>query len=151
MEEATNFAKKYLGDLLSFFGLNTEIEASCEEEVIQLAVPSSHLNGFLIGSRAETLYAFQHLTTAALRTRGDTGNYRVNVDVAGYKKQKAEKLTQQAEVWVKEVIDSAQEKALPAMNAADRRIIHQLATEHGLATESQGSGADRHVVLKPGN
>ena len=150
MEEATSFAKKYLEDVLSFFGLNTEVAASYEDEVIQLAVPSTHLNGFLIGAKAETLYALQQLTTAALKTSNHTNN-RVNIDVAGYKKQKAEKLSQQAEVWIKEVTDTAQPKELPAMNAADRRIIHQLATERGLATESEGTGPERHVVLKPGN
>ncbi len=35
------------------------------------------------------------------------------------------------------------------MNAADRRIIHKLASDNGLLTESVGEGRDRHVVLKP--
>jgi predicted RNA-binding protein Jag len=34
------------------------------------------------------------------------------------------------------------------MNAADRRIIHQLAAEYGLTSESAGDGRDRHIVLK---
>ena len=33
------------------------------------------------------------------------------------------------------------------MNPADRRIVHKVADEHGLNTESQGEGRDRHVVL----
>ena len=148
MADATTFAKKYLEDLLSFFGLNTEVQASQEDDIIQLAVPSSPFNGFLIGSRAETLYAFQQLTTAALRNK-DEINCRVNIDVAGYKKQRAERLSQQAEAWMEEVISSGQQKRLSAMNAADRRIIHQLATDRGVLTESQGEGRDRHIVLRP--
>lgn len=38
---------------------------------------------------------------------------------------------------------------LKPMNAADRRVIHKLADEYGLTTESVGEGRDRHVVLKP--
>jgi spoIIIJ-associated protein len=38
---------------------------------------------------------------------------------------------------------------LNPMNAADRRIIHKLAGENGLETESVGEGRDRHIVLKP--
>ena len=33
------------------------------------------------------------------------------------------------------------------MNAADRRIVHKVAAENGLTTESEGFGRDRHVVL----
>jgi predicted RNA-binding protein Jag len=38
---------------------------------------------------------------------------------------------------------------LQPMNAADRRVIHKLADDNGLTTESVGEGRDRHVVLKP--
>ncbi|HET7672968.1 MAG TPA: hypothetical protein VFK11_00455, partial [Candidatus Saccharimonadales bacterium] len=52
IEKAIQFAKKYLEDMLSFFGLNTEVYATnSEDEVIELQVPSTHLNGFLIGQR----------------------------------------------------------------------------------------------------
>jgi len=55
IEEAILFAKKYLEDLLSFFGLNADIYATTEDhEVIELNVPSTHLNGFLIGARGDT-------------------------------------------------------------------------------------------------
>jgi hypothetical protein len=38
IEEAIVYAKKYLEDLLSFFGLNTEVQATSDETVIQLNV-----------------------------------------------------------------------------------------------------------------
>jgi len=38
---------------------------------------------------------------------------------------------------------------LPAMNAADRRIVHKAASDYGIETESVGFGRDRHIVLKP--
>ena len=56
MEEAILYAKKYMEDLLSFFGLNTDVYATTEDdEVIELDIPSTHLNGFLIGQRGDTL------------------------------------------------------------------------------------------------
>ena len=58
IEEAILYAKKYLEDLLSFFGLNTDVYATTEDhEVIELNVPSTHLNGFLIGQRGDTVRA----------------------------------------------------------------------------------------------
>lgn len=149
IDESIMYAKKYLEDLLSFFGLNTQVQASnSDDEVIELNVPSSHLNGFLIGQRGETMHAMQFLVSSALKNDGHS-LCRVNVDVADYKKQRADRLREKAEDWVKEVKGSKEPKDLRPMNAADRRVIHKLASEHGLETESIGEGRDRHIVLKP--
>lgn len=149
LEEAIVYAKKYLEDLLSFFGLNTDVHATSDDEVIQLNVPSSHMNGFLIGQHAETMRSLQYLTSTALKNNGYDHN-RVNVDIADYKRNRADRLREQAEEWVKQVKDSGQPMELKPMNAADRRVVHQLAGEHGLTTESVGDGRDRHIVLGPG-
>lgn len=148
LEEAIIYAKKYLEDMLSFFGLNTDVYATSDDEVIQLSVPSTHMNGFLIGQRGENMRSLQFLTSSALKNN----NYeysRVNVDIADYKKQRADRLRTQAEDWVKQVRDSGEQMELRPMNAADRRIVHQLAAEYGLSSESAGDGRDRHIVLKP--
>jgi spoIIIJ-associated protein len=147
MEEAILFAKKYLEDLLSFFGLNTDVYATSDDEVIQLNVPSTHMNGFLIGQRGENMRSLQYLTSTALKNNGFS-NSRVNVDIAEYKKQRAERLRDRAEAWVKQVRDSGEPMDLEPMNAADRRIVHKLAAEYGLSSESAGEDRDRHIVLK---
>src|SRR5581483_7983243 len=143
MEEAIVYAKKYLEDLLSFFGLNTDVYATSDEEVIQLNVPSTRLNGFLIGQRGENMRSLQYLTSTALKNN-DYSNNRVNVDIAGYKAQRADRLRDKAEAWVKQVKDSGEPMDLQPMNAADRRIVHKLAAEYGLTSESVGEGRDRH-------
>lgn len=149
VEEAIQYAKKYLEDLLSFFGLNTDIYATTEDgEVIELHVPSTHLNGFLIGQRGDTMRSLQFIVATALKNNGHEPS-RVNVDIADYKKARADRLAEEAAEWVKEVQDSGKEKALQPMNPADRRVVHKVATEAGLETESVGEGRDRHVVLKP--
>jgi spoIIIJ-associated protein len=149
MEGSIQFAKKYLEDILSFFGLNVDVYATTEDnEVIELNVPSTHLNGFLIGNRGETMRSMQFLISMALKT-GEYELERVNVDIADYKKQRAHRLEERAQEWLEEVKNSGEPKHLPPMNAADRRTIHRLAGEHGLETVSEGEGRDRHIVLKP--
>lgn len=149
MEESILFAKKYLEDLLSFFGLNTDIYATTEDnEVIELHVPSTHLNGFLIGQHGDTLRALQFMVSSALRNKGLECT-RVNVDVAEYKKARAERLSGTAIEWVESVKKSGEPMELRPMNAADRRTVHKLASENGLITESVGEGRDRHIVIKP--
>ena len=148
MEASIQFAKKYLEDLLSFFGLNTDVHATSEDgEVIELNIPSTHLNGFLIGQRGETVRAMQFMVSNALKSQ----NYevtRVNVDVAEYKKQRSDRLAKTAEEWVKQVQDTGEPYELRPMNAADRRVVHKVAADAGLASESVGEGRDRHIVLK---
>ena len=149
MEESIQFAKKYLEELLSFFGLNVDVYATThDDEVIELNVPSTHMNGFLIGNHGDTMRSFQYLTSMALKS-GEYEFSRVNVDIADYKKQRASRLEDRAQVWLNEVKDSGKEKHLEPMNSADRRTIHKLAGEHGLTTESEGVGRDRHIVIKP--
>lgn len=149
LDEAILFAKKYLEDLLSFFGLNTDVYATSEDnEVIELNVPNTHLNGFLIGQHGDTMRSLQYMSSMALKN-ANFANTRVNVDIADYKKQRAERLEDHAQVWLEEVKSTAQPKHLPPMNAADRRTVHRVAGEHGLETISEGFGRDRHIVLKP--
>ncbi len=151
MEESIQYAKKYLEDLLSFFGLNTDVYATnSEDEVIELHVPSTHLNGFLIGQRGETMHALQFLVSSALKSNGYVIT-RVNVDVAEYKKQRADRLSEKAMTWIERVKETGEQMDLRPMNAADRRVVHRLAGEHGVETESVGEGRDRHIVLKPAN
>ena len=148
MEEAIQYAERYLEDLLSFFGLNTQVEATHEDEVIQLNVPSTALNGFLIGQHGDTMRALQFLVSSALKNQGHEF-WRVNIDIAGYKQQRAGRLTEKAQAWVDKVKESGEPYELRPMNAADRRVIHKLADDAGLITESVGEGRERRVVLKP--
>jgi spoIIIJ-associated protein len=149
VEAAIQYAKKYLEDMLSFFGLNTDVYATTEDnEVIELNIPSTHLNGFLIGQRGETMRSLQFIVSSALKNQNYATN-RVNVDVAEYKKQRSERLAVAAEEWVKKVKETGEPYEVKPMNAADRRTVHEWPSEAGLASDSVGEGRDRHIVLKP--
>lgn len=149
IESAIQYAKKYIEDLLSFFGLNTDVYATSEDgEVIELNIPSTHMNGFLIGQHGDTTRALQFTVSSALKNQGYTYT-RVNVDVADYKKHRAEQLADTAEEWIKKVKETGESYECKPMNAADRRTVHRVASEAGLSSESVGEGRDRHIVLKP--
>ncbi len=148
MDEAILYAKKYIEDMLSFFGLNTDVYATTEDdEVIELHVPSTHMNGFLIGHNGDTMRALQFMTSNALKGN-HFAHHRVNVDIADYKKQRADQLVDRAQVWFDKVKESGEDMHLKPMNAADRRIVHKAAGENGIETESMGEGQERHIVLK---
>lgn len=145
-EEALEAAQKYLEDILSFFGLNTAVSVSSEEDVIELKVPSTYLNGFLIGQHGETLRALQALVGTMLKNK-QASLVRVNIDIADYKQNKAQRLLEQLEEWVKEAKQKG-ELHLQFMNAADRRTIHRALDEYSdIEGHSEGEGRDRHIVL----
>ena len=149
LEESIQFAKKYLEDILSFFGLNIDVHATTEDEqVIELSVPSTHLNGFLIGQHGDTMRALQLMVGTALRNNSFEVN-RVNIDIADYKKARTDRLIEQAQEWFKQVKDTGKHMELRPMNAADRRAVHKVAEEYGIDTESTGEGRERHIILKP--
>ncbi|MGB4800969.1 MAG: R3H domain-containing nucleic acid-binding protein [Candidatus Saccharimonadales bacterium] len=149
VEAAIQFAKKYVEDILSFFGLNTDVYATSEDgEVIELNIPSTHLNGFLIGQHGDTMRSIQFLVSGALKNKGYE-IVRVNVDVAEYKKQRADRLAQTAAEWVKKVQQTGEPYEVKPMNAADRRTVHRVASEAGLVSDSVGEGRDRHIVIRP--
>ncbi len=148
MEESLAFAKKYLEDLLSFFGLNTDVHATHDEDMLELAIPSTHMNGFLIGQQGDTMRALQYMVSNTLKCKGFEFT-RVNVDVADYKKQRDERLAEQVKLWSAEVKKTGEAKELKPMSSAERRVAHQVASELGLETESIGEGRDRRVIILP--
>jgi len=145
-QEATEFAKTYVEDLLTFFGVNVQIVATCDDDVIELSVPSTNLNSLLIGRNAETLRSIQYLTSTVLRNK-DAAVSRVNVDIADYKKQRADRVAAQARVWIEEVRKSGN-SYIAQLNPADRRIVHNVASEYAdIRTFSEGEGHERTITI----
>lgn len=145
-EASIEFARTYVADLLTFFGINVEVAASAEDDVIELAVPSTDLNSLLIGRGADTLRSIQYLVSTVLRNKG-AALTRVNIDIADYKRLRAERLAKEARGWIEEVRSTGTTKIMQ-LNAADRRIVHQVATEFSdIKTFSQGEGQERSIVI----
>ncbi len=144
--ESIEFARKYLQDIISFFGENVEVSATAEDDIIELYVESSDLNSILIGRNAETLRSLQYIVSTALRNR-EAELIRVNVDVADYKKQREEKVAEKARGWIEEVRATG-DSHIARINAADRRIVHRVAQEYSdIQTFSEGEGRDRHIII----
>ena len=145
-DESIRFATKYLEDLLSFFGINVAVWSTVEDEVIELSVPSTNLNSLLIGHNADNLRALQYIVSQSLVSR-DAELTRVNVDVADYKRQRAYRIEQKAEKWIKKVRETGEPMTVE-LNAADRRVVHKLAEDYfDIETHSEGEGRSRHLII----
>ena len=148
-DESIRFATKYVEDLLSFFGINVAVYSTIEDDVIQLSVPSTSMNSLLIGKNANNLRALQYVVSMTLVARNAEVT-RVNIDVADYKRQRADKIEHQAEQWIRPVRATGKERILD-LNAADRRVVHRFASDYSdIETFSTGEGRERrlHIVKK---
>lgn len=145
-DESIRFATKYLEDLLSFFGINVAVWSTIDDDVIQLSVPSTSLNSLLIGKNADNLRALQHVVSMALVAHNSEVT-RVNVDIADYKRQRAERIEQKAEGWIQKVRETGEPMTLE-LNAVDRRVVHKLAEDYSdITTYSEGEGRARHLII----
>lgn len=145
-EQSVEFARNYVSDLLSFFGVNVTVEVSVQDDIIELSVPSTDINSLLIGRNAETLRSLQFLVSTVLRNK-DAAVSRVNLDIADYKRQRADRLAEKAREWIEEVRKSGSSH-IESLNAADRRIVHQVAAEYSdIKTFSEGEGLERRITI----
>ncbi|MBR3236724.1 single-stranded DNA-binding protein [Candidatus Saccharibacteria bacterium] len=145
-DESIRFASRYLEDLLSFFGINVAVTSTIDDEVIQLSVPSTSLNSLLIGRNADNLRALQHIVSMALVSK-KAEIVRVNVDVANYKKQRADRIAEKAEGWIKKVRETGEAMEIN-LNAADRRIVHKVAQDYSdIDAHSEGEGRERKIII----
>ena len=146
-DEAIRYATKFLEDLLSFYGINVAVDSTCDEEVIQLEVPSTSLNSILIGRGAENIRALQHIVSQALVMR-DAEITRVNIDSGDYKRARADRIARQAEGWIDKVRRTGEPMTIN-LSPADRRVVHKLAEDYSdITTYSEGQGRDRHLIIE---
>lgn len=145
-EESIQFATKAVQDIVSFFEVNINVSAHLEDEVINIDVESSEVNSILIGHNAETLRSIQSLVSNMLRNH-NAELTRISIDIAGYKRQHAEKIADKARGWIENVRKTGDSKVVN-LNAADRRTVHKIAQEYSdIKTFSEGEGRERHLII----
>lgn len=144
-----------LENILGLLSLEGSFEVEELADSVNVSIDTEDA-GRLIGRGGENLTALQLLVNQILsrqlgpQEEGKPEFKRVVVDVANWKKQKEDDLTDKAKEWAKQVLDENKPMELEPMPSWQRRIIH-LSVEgiEGVTTESVGEGDDRHLVIKP--
>ena len=148
LEEQGDLAKRFIEGLVAELGLQATVSARpIDDEAVQVAVDGDEL-GLLVGQGGTTLAAIQELTRTVVQRKTGGRTERILVDVAGYRARRAEALGKFTQKVVDEVKASGQEKALEAMSAADRKVVHDAVNEiGGASTRSEGEEPHRYVVI----
>jgi spoIIIJ-associated protein len=131
--------------------LDAEVTLVEDDEQVVATVEGDDL-GLFIGRHGQTIEAVQHLAQrAALKDQDRDGpRRRIVVDAAGYRARRAEALQGQADDAAEEALRFGRPVALDAMNATERRIVHEhLRDRDDVETYSEGDEPDRHLVVAP--
>ncbi len=147
LDKKTELATGFLNDVFNAMNLeDVTVTAAPAERGAILNVTGDNLS-VLIGKRGETMEALSYLTSLVANSIG--GNFeKMSLDVAGYREKREEDLTALAKRIATNVLKSGRPYALEPMNPYERRIIHTAIGDiEGVASESQGDGEKRHIVI----
>jgi spoIIIJ-associated protein len=144
-------AKKFLTELVASFGLVGSIDLREDGDDLELNISGSDL-GLMVGPRGNTLLAVQDLTRVASQRRLGDHDTRLRVDIGGYRERRREALSRFALQVADQVTASGEARALEPMPSADRKVIHDVLTDHAsVVTRSEGDDPNRRVVIAPAN
>lgn len=148
LTDLSNYASKFLKELLTNMKLEVTIEEKINDNQITLSMNSNN-NAILIGKNAKTLLALQNILRKHIyETIGINVNILLNVD--NYQEKRKESLINLAKHLAKEVTKTKREVELDNMNSYERLIIHNtLKDDNNVITTSVGTEPNRHVVIKP--
>lgn len=131
--------------LLTKLRIEHTISYDSKEKSLNIESPDHAL---LIGKKGDTLRALQHILNVLMKRQDPDMQWCV-IDVAGYKRERLNKLQAIAENIAKEVQTSGRAKRLPPMNSFERMQIHTfLAKNPDIVTESEGQEPHRLIVVK---
>ena len=148
LEEEGEIAADYLEELLDIFDLDGDIDIDVRGGRAYLEVTAGENSNLRLISEPETVEALQELTRLAVQAKTNAFS-RLILDVGGSRQARVNELTKVAQRAIDKVTGSGEAYALKPMSSYERKIIHDLVSEAGLISESEGEGRDRHIVVKP--
>lgn len=149
LEEEGDVAADYLEELLDIADIDGDIDIEVRNGRTYISiVAEEEAAGLdsLVGRDGEVLEALQELTRLAVLSATENRS-RLVLDINGYRAERAGDLQKIAEDAVAAVKDSGDAVALAPMSAYERKIVHDAVADLGLVSESEGEGADRHIVV----
>jgi spoIIIJ-associated protein len=148
LEEEGDIAADYLEEFLDIYDLDGDIEIDVRQGRAYLEVTSAENSNLRLISDPETVEALQELTRLAVQVK-TTSFSRLILDVGGSRQARVAELTRMVNKIIDKVKDSGVASPMKPMSSYERKIVHDIISEAGLVSESEGEGRDRHIVVKP--
>lgn len=146
MADQARIAREFLEGLLDAYGLEGEVSAEVDEDVV-VANVSGEQTEALVGVRGSVRSAIHELTRTVIQ-RDTRDSARLRLDIAGYGERRRQALSIYADQLIDQLLEEGGEIMLEPMSPADRKVIHDAAAARGGVTSySEGEPPRRFVVL----
>ncbi|MEY2698819.1 MAG: hypothetical protein RL720_775 [Actinomycetota bacterium] len=149
LENEGDVAADYIEELLDIADLDGDLDIDARNGRAYVSVTASEQGNVRVLSRPETVAALQELTRLAVQNK--TGQYsRLILDVGGSRQTREQELAALVDAAAARLEAGAAAAALPPMSSYERKLVHDLVSERGLVSHSDGEGKDRHTVITAG-
>lgn len=134
--------------LLELLGVEVKVEVTQKEDSINVQLETQD-PGVLIGYHGETLSAFQLILNVMAGKQ--TGEWKkIVVNVGDYRQKREEVLKRMALSAAQKAHFSGEPVSLTDLSPFERRIVHLVLSDNlDVETFSEGTGKERHLVVKP--
>lgn len=135
--------QKKAEELLENIGLVLKVEVDRLSDRNYLVNLYGEDNGIIIGKKGKTLNSFEYLLNSI------TKDYRIEVDVEGFKAKRTETLRELGKKMAEKALKSGKPVRLNPMPPRERKIIHEVVNKYQeLDTYSEGRDPKRYIVIK---
>jgi spoIIIJ-associated protein len=147
LEQEGDVAADFLEGLLDIADIGGDLALDVRNDRAYVSIESDGDGSLRVLSDPDTVSALQDLTRLAVQNR--TGRFsRLILDVSGSRDARRRELEALVDRAAARLEDGASQASLPAMSSYERKVVHDIAAERGLVSESYGEGAQRHTVLR---
>lgn len=135
-----------LEKILGLMGVVAQVSVSNEENRIVAKLEGGN-DEEIIGPEGQTLDSLQYLMRKILSRRVE-GKAMFSVDVGSYREVRRDDLEEMALKLAEEVRSSGRTRSIPALNPAERRIVHmKLQDDPTIRSRSVGEGQFKKILI----
>ncbi len=146
LEQEGDAAADYIEEFLDICDLDGDIDIDARNGRAYLSVNAAEGANLRVLSKPETVNALQELTRLAVQNK--TGSFsRLILDIGGSRDARQAELAALVSRAIERIEAGAADAALPPMSSYERKLVHDIVSERGYVSESQGEGRDRHTVI----
>jgi spoIIIJ-associated protein len=146
LEQEGDAAADYIEEFLDICDLDGDIDIDARNGRAYLSVNAAEGANLRVLSKPDTVNALQELTRLAVQNK--TGSFsRLILDIGGSRDARQAELAALVGRAIERIEAGAAEAALPPMSSYERKLVHDIVSERGYVSESQGEGRDRHTVI----
>ena len=147
LEQEGEIAADFIEEFLDNADLDGDLDIEFKQDRVYISVTSEGDSNLGKVSDPNTVEAIQELTRLAVQAK--TGQMsRLILDISGSRAAKTEQLKQMVERMISKLEESDKEQHLKPMSSYDRKQVHDMVSEAGFVSESEGQGKDRHIVIR---